>query len=165
MMNEKSSNISDTLVETNEIVLPSHTNALGTIFGGVLMSWIDMLAAICAQRHTKKVVVTASVDALHFLNPVRLGDVVTLRARVIYTGKTSLVIRVDAHTENLRSGTRHHCVTADLSFVALDSNSKPTSVPAVHPKSDREKNEFQEAAARRKVLLEQLKTLKSDRKT
>jgi len=163
-MTNKNPKVSSTLVETNEIVLPSHTNAIGTIFGGVLMSWIDMIAAICAQRHAKTVVVTASVDALHFLAPARLGDVVTLRARVIYTGKTSLVVRVDAHTENVRSANRSHCVTADLSFVALDSNSKPTPVPAVHPETSRELKDFDEAASRRKILLSQLKALKSDTK-
>jgi len=148
------------VVETNHIVLPSHINALGTIFGGVLMSWIDITAAICAQQHSGCVVVTASIDVLHFLAPARLGDVVTLKAKVIYTGKTSMVVRVNAEAENVRDRKRRRCVTADLSFVALDKKGKPAKVPSLKPRSKQEKSDFEKAAARRKVLLDDLKALK-----
>lgn len=154
--------VSDTLIETNHIVLPSHTNGLGTIFGGVLMSWIDITAAICAQRHSRRIVVTASIDSLHFLAPARVGDIVTLTARVIFTGRTSMTVRVNADSENVRTGERHRCVTSDLSFVALDAQGKPTKIPAVHPKSKLEKQEAQQAATRRKVLLDERQALKAE---
>ena len=81
----QSHKVQHSTVETHQIVLPSHTNAIGTIFGGTVMSWIDIAAAICAQKHAGQICVTASVDALHFLNPVRLGDMVRLVAKVVYT--------------------------------------------------------------------------------
>lgn len=161
-MKRSKNNCNDTQVETNHIVLPSHTNALGTIFGGVLMSWIDVTAAICAQRHCGKVVVTASIDVLHFLAPARVGDIVSLKARIIYTGKTSMVVRVDAQAENPRRKTSQRCVTADLSFVALDERSQPSAVPKITPQTPREKSDFSHAAERRRVLLSELKTLKLD---
>src|SRR5437868_8054675 len=105
----------DSFVETNEIVLPSHANALGTIFGGVLMSWIDITAAICAQRHSGRIAVTASVDMLKFLVPAHVGDTVTLKAKVVYTGNTSMMVAVDVVAENPLEGIKRRCVTAHLS--------------------------------------------------
>lgn len=157
--------ISETIIESHYIVLPSHTNAIGGIFGGVLMSWIDITAAICAQRHARTAAVTASIDALHFLAPARLGDVVYLSARVIHTGKSSMVIRVNAEAENPRTGSRVRCCTADLSFVALDAHSKPCTVPPIQPNTRTERAEMDQAAARRKILLDQLKAIKSSKST
>ena len=153
---EKSS--AESLVQTFHTVLPSHTNAIGTIFGGVLMSWIDVAAAICAQRHAEKVAVTASVDTLNFLAPARLGDTVSLKARVVYTGKTSMVIAVDVDAENPMKGKRWRCVSAFLTFVALDSNNKPTRLPALKITSKKERADFEAAAERRAFLLRQLKS-------
>lgn len=156
----KDKKVTETLLETNHIVLPSHTNALGTIFGGVLMSWIDVTAAICAQRHAGKVVVTASIDVLHFLAPARVGDIVNLKARIIHTGKTSMIVRVDATAENAHTKQSQRCVTADLSFVALDANSRPSPVAPISPDSAQEKRDFEHAAERRKMLLEDLKAVR-----
>jgi len=161
MKKSTSKSASESLVEMTNLVLPSHTNALGTIFGGVIMSWIDITAAICAGRHARKSVVTASVDALHFLNPAKLGHVVILKGRVIFTGRTSLVVRVDAVTEDTLTGVQRQCVTADLSFVALDKAGKPSSVPPLQISSRRDQKIFDDAAQRRQVLLEQLKALKN----
>ena len=151
---------SESFVEMTNLVLPSHTNALGTIFGGVIMSWIDVTAAICAGRHSRKSVVTASVDALHFLNPAKLGHVVILKGRVIFTGKTSMVVRVEAVTEDSLTGVRRQCVTADLSFVALDKNGAPSPVPPLLLKTKSDREIFSAAAERRKALLQQLKSIK-----
>jgi acyl-CoA hydrolase len=147
----------ESAVEMNDIVLPSHANALGTIFGGVLMGWIDIAAAICAQRHSRRIAVTASVDALYFIAPIQVGDMVNLRARIVHTGRTSMVISVNVTTENPLTGEKKECVTAHLSFVALDSAKKPTAVPPLLLKTKSEKEEFEWAAQRRKVLLEQRK--------
>jgi len=151
---------SESVVEMTNLVLPSHTNALGTIFGGVIMSWIDITAAICAGRHARKTVVTASIDALHFLSPAKLGNVVILKAKVIYTGKTSMVVRVDAVTEDSLTGVQRQCVTADLSFVALDKKGEPSLVPPLKLKTSSDRRIFKGAAGRRRILLQQLKALK-----
>jgi acyl-CoA hydrolase len=162
MKNQKNQSPDETIIESNHIVLPSHTNALGGIFGGVLMSWIDIAAAICAGRYSRREAVTASIDVLHFLAPARLGDVVTLKARVIFTGKTSMVVRVNADAESRKTGVKVRCVTADLCFVALDENAKPTAVPALRLSTEIEKKEFAEAAARREAILEQRRSLKTN---
>ena len=145
---------SDSLVETHQLVLPSHTNALGSIFGGTIMSWIDIAAAICAQKHSGKICVTASVDALNFLNPVRLGHMVKLVARVVYTGRTSMMISVHVTAQDLKSSQTLPCVDALLTFVALDEQGKPTPVPALDPQSPEEKAAHQKAAERRAALLQ-----------
>ncbi len=147
------------MVETNNIVLPSHANALGTLFGGVLMSWIDISAAICAQRHSRRVSVTASVDSLSFLAPVYVGDTVTLKSKVVYTGKSSMVIAVDVTAENPLEGKPRKCVTAYLNFVAFDEKRKPTSVPQIKLETAEERELFEWAAERRKALLDQWRKL------
>src|ERR1700733_8713039 len=91
---------SESAVVMTELVLPSHTNALGTIFGGQIMCWIDIAAAIAAGRHARSAVVTASLDAMAFLAPVRLGDVVHIRAIVNYVSRTSMEIGVQVDAEN-----------------------------------------------------------------
>ncbi len=132
-----------------ELVLPTHTNALGSIFGGVVMSWIDIAAAITAQRHSRKNVVTASIDALNFIAPVFKGWVVNLRASVNYAGKTSMEIGVRVDAENPVTGERFHTASAYLTFVALDSHGKPTGIPRVQPESADELRRFEAAKARR----------------
>jgi acyl-CoA hydrolase len=140
-----------------EMVLPQHTNALGSVFGGTVMSWVDIAAATCAMRHCAKQVVTASVDAMHFLAPVRLGWVVTIQASVNYVGGTSCEIGVKVTSENPISGERFHTASAYLTFVALDSHGKPTSIPGVLLESDEEKRRYASARLRRESRLK-LKT-------
>src|SRR3954451_8818246 len=98
----------DSSVIMTEIVLPSDTNALGTIFGGKIMSWIDIAGAIAAGRHSRRVVVTASIDALHFLAPVRLGHFVHIRAMVNYAARTSMEVGVRVDSENPLTGELIH---------------------------------------------------------
>jgi acyl-CoA hydrolase len=144
----------ESATETSHIVLPSHTNAVGTIFGGVLMSWIDINAAICAQKHARRIAVTASVDALYFLAPARVGDTVTLRAKVVYTGRTSMMVSVEVVAEDPLTGTPRRCVTAHLTFVAFDKSMRPTPVPPLLLKSKLERETFEWAAERRRILLQ-----------
>jgi acyl-CoA hydrolase len=148
-------NISESCVEMNNLVLPSHTNALGTIFGGTIMSWVDIAAAICALRHSREVCVTVSIDRLKFLAPAYVGQNVNVRARLIHTGKTSMMIEVDAFTEDLRTGDINKCVSAHLTFVALDDNKKPTAVPGILLETDQQKKDFENAENVRKELLKQ----------
>lgn len=132
-----------------ELVLPTHTNALGTVFGGVVMSWIDIAAAITAQRHSRKTVVTASIDALNFVAPVFKGWVVNLKASVNYAGRTSMEVGVRVDAENPITGERFHTASAYLTFVALDSHGKPTTIPSIQPKAPDEHRRFEAAKARR----------------
>jgi acyl-CoA hydrolase len=115
--------------EMNEHVLPPHANALNNVFGGQVMAWVDLCAAITAQRHSGHVSVTAFVDDLVFQNPVKIGDVVNLEAHVTATFRTSLEVSVIVLGENPRTLERWPCVTALLTFVAIDANGKPTPVP------------------------------------
>lgn len=145
----------ESFVETNHLVLPSHANALETIFGGVIMSWIDIIAAISAQRHSGCVCVTASVDRLHFLSPVLVGDAVTLKAHVVHTGRTSMTIKVIVVAKALTENSPRECVRSYLTFIALDDKRKPTAVPALDVVTPEDKKEFHKAAERRKVLLQE----------
>ena len=116
------------VTEMTEYVLPQHANALGNVFGGQIMAWVDLCAAICAQRHAGKMAVTAFVDDLKFQSPVRIGEVVHLIARVTATFRTSMEIEVVVNGENSRTGYRWPCVDALVTFVAIDADGKPTPV-------------------------------------
>lgn len=149
--------VSSSQVHMTEMVLPSHTNALGSVFGGVIMSWIDIAGAICAQRHSQKTVVTASIDDLHFVAPVYKGWIVNLKASVNYASRTSMEVGVRVDAENPISGETFHTATAYLTFVALDSHLKPTSVPKVLAESADEKRRYEEAQKRREQRLQRKK--------
>jgi len=140
-------------VVMTQLVLPSHTNALDTIFGGVIMSWIDICAAIAAQRHSRKVVVTASMDQMSFVAPVKKGWVVNLRARVNFVAKTSMEVGVRVDAENPKTGETFHTATAYLTFVALGDDGKPSSVPPLVTDTPEDKRRFQEAESRRQIRL------------
>ncbi|HEX9614370.1 MAG TPA: acyl-CoA thioesterase, partial [Bacteroidota bacterium] len=131
----KTKSIRDSQVEMTEMVLPNHTNRLGNLLGGQLMHWIDICAAIAAFRHTNRVCVTASVDELNFLHPVREGEVVILRASVNRAFTTSVEVGVKVILENLFTGSRKHANTAYLTFVAIDESGNPVPVPKVKPSS------------------------------
>jgi acyl-CoA hydrolase len=136
-----------------ELVLPNDTNRLGNLLGGRLMHWIDIVAAIAASRHTNRVCVTASVDELHFLNPVKQGEVVVLRASVNRVFRTSLEVGVNVTTENTLTGDSQHTNTAYLTFVAIDDDGRPVAAAPVRPVTLVEKRRFRDAARRREVRL------------
>ncbi len=136
-----------------ELVLPSHTNAIGTIFGGTIMSWVDIAAAICAQRHSQKQVVTAQIDGLQFVAPVYTGWVVNLKASVNFTGKTSMEVGVRVDAENPTTNETFHTASAYLTFVALDSHGKPTNIPPILALTEDEKRRQRAALARREMRL------------
>lgn len=119
----------ESITEMTEFVLPSDGNVLGTAFGGKVMQWIDICAAIAAQRHCRQVVVTASMDELHFHAPIRVGMIASLRARVNAVFHRSLEIGVEVYSENPLTGERVHCCSALLTFAALAENGRSTTVP------------------------------------
>jgi acyl-CoA hydrolase len=114
--------------QMTEYVLPQHANALGSVFGGQIMAWIDLCAAISAQRHSGRMAVTAFVDDLKFELPVRVGEVVRLEAQVTAVFRSSMEIEVVVEGEDATTGRRWPCVTARLTFVAIDGDRKPTAV-------------------------------------
>jgi acyl-CoA hydrolase len=138
----------------NEIVLPQHTNALGTVFGGVIMSWIDICAAMTAQRHARSIVVTASMDALDFIAPVHLGQHVTLRGMVNYVGRTSMEVGVRVEAEDPLTGEKRQAASAYLTFVALGSDGQPQPVRPLAPETTEDEIRCEEARARRQQRLE-----------
>ena len=136
-------------VEATHLVLPSDTNVHGTAFGGRIMQWMDIAASISAGRHCGSDVVTAAVDDLHFTLPIRMGDVVVIRACVNYAGKTSMEVGVRVDREDAKTRHREHCLSGYFTFVALDDAGHPAQVPEVAPNSPDEARRFQAAIARR----------------
>jgi acyl-CoA hydrolase len=144
---------SESQVIMTELVLPTHTNALGTIFGGQIMSWVDIAAAIAAQKHSRRAVVTASIDALHFVAPVKIGHVVHIKAQVNSTSRTSMEVGVRVDSENPLTGEMTHCSTAYTTFVALNEHGKPTPVPPLLVSTPDEKRRLEAAKKRRESRL------------
>jgi acyl-CoA hydrolase len=153
---------SESAVTMTEIVLPQHTNALGTIFGGTVMSWIDIAGAICAGKHAKSDVVTASIDALHFIAPIRLGHFVELKASVNFTGTTSMEVGVRVDSENPKTGERFHNVSAYLTFVALGPDGKAIPIAPLAPSSPAEIRRHQAARLRRASRVKLAEELKKE---
>lgn len=147
----KASSLSE--VEMTELIMPQHTNAFHSVFGGVVMSWVDIAAATCAMRHAHKSVVTASIDAMHFLAPIKLGWIASIKAKVNYTSRTSCEVGVKVTSENPVSQEKYHTASAYLTMVALDSHGRPTIIPQVLAESESEKRRYEEAKARRAARL------------
>jgi len=143
----------DSTVTMTEIVLPNDTNSLHNLRGGKILHWMDIASAIAAGKHSNAVVVTASVDNVSFENPIKLGDVVTITAKVTRTFNTSLETHIEVWAENLPTETRYKCNEAYYTFVALDSNGKPKKVNALQPETDTEKKLFDSALRRRELRL------------
>ncbi len=151
--------VSESQIIMTEMVLPSDTNALGTIFGGKVVSLIDIAAAMAAGKHARSVVVTASIDALHFVAPVKLGEYVHIKASVNYAGRTSMEVGVRVDKENPLTGEMKHTATAYLTFVALDSDGKPKLVPPIAPSTDTERRRFEAAKIRREARVKLAKDI------
>lgn len=147
-------------VETTHIVQPPDTNHHGSAFGGMIMQWMDIAAAISAGRHCREPVVTAAVDDLHFARSIRLGDVVVIHAQVNHTGKTSMEVGVRVERENQKTRMREHCLTGYFTFVAVDSDNRPIPVPPIAPESEDDKRRFQDAEQRRSQRLTRYKSRK-----
>jgi acyl-CoA hydrolase len=146
--------VSASRTEMTELVLPQDSNLLGNILGGRVMHLIDIAGAIAAHRHCHRQVVTASVDHLDFLNPVRVGDLIILEAQVNRAFHTSVEVGVDVFSEDSVAGERKHTTTAFLTFVALDELGKPVPVPPLLVKTSEERRRYREAGDRRNLRLQ-----------
>ena len=141
-MAEAERSVEDSRAATTTPVLPADTNSYGNIFGGALVALIDKLASITAFRHARRNVVTASIDRLDFLEPIRLGDILTLRSWINYVGRTSMEIEVDVSTEDRLTGAAHRACSAFLTFVAIDDQGRPTPVPRLRLQVEDERARF-----------------------
>ena len=140
-------------VVMTETVLPGDGNPVGTAFGGRIAQWIDVAAAIACQRHCRERVVTASMDDLHFLRPIRVGMIVELRAQVNAAFRTSMEAGVRIESEDPLSGERQHVCTAFLTFVAQDEHGRPLRVPPLEPETDEDRRRSRDATERRALRL------------
>jgi acyl-CoA hydrolase len=135
-------------METRYIVMPQHANDANVAFGGTIMSWIDMLAAMVAQKHCEGRVVTVSIDHMAFLAPIRVGEHVVLKASANYVGHTSMEVGVRVVRENPYSGESVHATTAYLTFVGLDAQGRPSPIPGLQPESPEEQRRHENARLR-----------------
>jgi acyl-CoA hydrolase len=137
-----------------QIVMPMHTNGVsGVMFGGIMMQWIDVCAGVAAMRHASGAVLTASIDRLDFLSPVRVGEIVVLQAQVNYAGRTSMEVGCRVETEDMRTGTRRYVTKSYLTFVAVDNDGKPRTIPPLELVTDEDNRRHADAEFRRKERL------------
>lgn len=151
---------SESFTHQEHMVRPQHTNPHNTVFGGELMAWVDIAAASAAMRHSNKPVVTASIDAMHFFEPIKIGWIVCLDASVNYASNTSCEVGVRVTAKHPILGEEVHTASAYMTFVALDGNGKPTPMPKIEPQTEVEKKRYQSAIERRKSRLELRERLK-----
>ena len=152
-MEEKMITTQSTKISMSEMVMPNDTNNLNTLFGGKLMYWMDMAAAICANKHTNNVVVTASVDNITFKAPIHKGDIVTLNAFITRVFNTSMEIFIEVTAQNSNKKEKIESNTAFFTFVALNQKGKPVKVNEIYPENKNDKKLFDGALRRRQLRL------------
>ncbi len=140
-------------VTMTEMVFPNDTNPLNNLMGGRMMHLIDIVAAIAAQKHSNRMVVTASVDNVSFSKPIKIGNVITLEAQVTRAFSSSMEIFVKVYAEDIPSGTKTESNSAFLTFVAVDQNGTPITVPLIVPETEDEKELYESALRRRQLRL------------
>jgi acyl-CoA hydrolase len=145
--------VRESISEYSELALPNDANGLGNVLGGKVMHLVDLAAAMAAIRHARRPCVTASVDSLHFLHPVRIGQLILLRSSVNRVFRTSMEVGVQVETETLLTGVKLHTCSAYLTFVALDENGKAVEVPPVIPETEEELRRYRQAGERREYRL------------
>ncbi|MGO3237405.1 MAG: acyl-CoA thioesterase [Psychroflexus halocasei] len=133
---------SDSEVTISQLMLPSHSNFGGKIHGGFILSLLDQIAFACASKHSGNYCVTASVDRVDFLNPVEVGELLTLKSSVNYVGKTSMVVGVRVEAENIQTGVKKHCNSSYFTMVAKDGNGKSIKVPGLILKNENDIRRF-----------------------
>ncbi len=145
---------SDSATERVQVVLPNDANPLGFILGGTVMHLIDIAGAIACHRHTRSLLVTAAVDGLQFLHPIKVGDMIILRARVTAAFTTSLEVEVEVFSEATETGERRMTSLAYLTFVTIDRDGRRVPVPPLLLTTDAERQKARDAEARRAARLE-----------
>jgi acyl-CoA hydrolase len=160
-MKASSKTPTETMIEMREMVMPNHTNSHGTVFGGTVMGWIDIAAAMVAARHCNRPVVTAHIDDIDFLAPIKMGYHVLIQASMNYVGKTSMIVGVKVTSENPQTGEARTTTKAYLTFVALDDLGRPIEVPQLNPQTEDEIRRFENAKKRVQMKKDVRSTLRN----
>lgn len=148
MGNKIYKHVEETRITISELMLPSHANFSGKIHGGYILSLLDQIAFACASKHSGEYCVTASVDTVDFLNPIEVGELVTMKASINYVGRTSMVVGVRVEAENIRTGAKKHCNSSYFTMVAKNNNGKSVSVPGLIVNDEMEIRRFLKAVKR-----------------
>ncbi len=146
--------VRESISEYNEFALPNDANVLGNLLGGKVMHLVDLCGALAAIRHARFPVVTASIDYMNFLSPVKIGQLLMLRSSVNRVFRTSMEVGVKVMVEDLASGEVRHTSSAYLTFVAIDAAGNRVPIPQVVPETEEEKRRYEEASRRRELRLE-----------
>ena len=162
MTNDKGKTPRESAVETRYLVMPTQANPQGTAFGGAIVGWIDMVAAMAGQRHCGTEVVTAGIDSLVFRHPVRIGDHVVLKAAVNYVSRSSMEVGVQVIREDPYTGEQVLATTAHLTLVALDEHKRPVPAPPLLPQTPQEKARYESARLRMQARKERLKAIEQE---
>ncbi|WP_422090888.1 acyl-CoA thioesterase [Tenacibaculum ovolyticum] len=148
MNKKKYKHVEETRITISELMLPSHANFSGKIHGGYILSLLDQIAFACASKHSGAYCVTASVDTVDFLNPVEVGELVTMKASINYVGRTSMVVGIRVEAENIRTGEMKHCNSSYFTMVAKNEEGKSVEVPGLIVNVDIEVRRFLKAVKR-----------------
>ncbi|GEO06793.1 acyl-CoA thioesterase [Adhaeribacter aerolatus] len=150
---KKQKSVKASFTTMTELVLPNDTNTLNNLMGGRMMHWLDIVSAISAQKHSNRMVVTASVDNVSFKNSIKLGSVVTLEAQVTRAFNSSIEVHVNVYAEDIPSGTKVKSNEAFLTFVAVDQSGNPIDVPDAIPETEEDMRLYEGALRRRQLRL------------
>jgi len=156
--------VSESEVISEVIVLPGDTNMFSDLYGGRLVEWMDNIGSITAFKHSRKKVVTGSIDNLFFLSPIKLGYIVHLHSFVTYTTKSTMEIEIDVSSENVNTGSNNVTTRAYFTYVAIDENGHATEIPQIIPESDSEKQKFEEGKKRLALRMQALNNIKLELK-
>ncbi len=160
MMSRPAKPVQESAATMTELMMPHMANNLGNVFGGVILSLVDRVAAVAAIRHARNPCVTVSVDQVDFLEPIYLGELVIARASVNFAGTTSMEVGVRVEAEDLVTGARRHTNSCYLTYVAIDEDGRPTTVPLIQPGSEVERRRYEAAEMRRRKRQEHARQIK-----
>ncbi len=152
-MSRKKKHPKESFVSMTELVLPNDTNTINNLMGGRLMHWMDIVSAIAGQKHSNSTVVTASVDNISFREPILLGNVVTLKAKVTRAFNSSMEVRIDVDAEDIPANKKFSSNSAYFTFVAVDKNGQPVEIPEIEPETEEERALYDGALRRRQLRL------------
>ena len=154
--------VKETRIEISELMLPSHANFSGKIHGGHILNLMDQIAFACASKHSGNYCVTASVNKVNFLNPIEVGELVTMKASINYTGRTSMVVGLRVVSENIQTGVIKHCNSSYFTMVAKDENGKNATVPGLILTTEQEVRRFTRSIIRQQQGKKRVSRFSSD---
>ena len=156
----KKKRVDESIVVLSQLMMPTDANNMGFVHGGNILRLVDQAAAVCAMKHSGKTCVTASIDRVHFLRPIKLGELVNLKASVNFVGNTSMEVGVRVEAENIKNGKIRHTNSCYLTLVAVDKQGKPSKVPKLDCITSIQRKRCKKAEQRKKNKLLELKRIK-----